>query len=297
MTSASTSADMLLDRLCGLWERTGDAALHRLSVGGQLQGPLSEVEPFDPASEDEIDKADVTSPEFADWVSTALMDSYRKTGDGQVFALLYELNERAFLQAIQFQIRGAARVDRHDVLQDAFLNIYRYPHRFAAEKADSFRNWGHRIVRNTLLKALKGETRRSRVVSLEEDLGQRADVAAARPDRRAADAEIAHVVDDAFVLYLNLYWLHFQQLSPREKRALTMVEIDGASYKEAAADLGIRLENLKMVIFRGRRKILRNMQRSLQAMPAATSKPNSLHSSSASEHAAIAAAEAISSTH
>ncbi len=47
------------------------------------------------------------------------------------------------------------------------------------------------------------------------------------------------------------------------QRALRMVEVDGASYKETAASLGIRLENLKMVIFRGRRKIFRGLQKSL----------------------------------
>jgi hypothetical protein len=45
--------------------------------------------------------------------------------------------------------------------------------------------------------------------------------------------------------------------------ALTMVEVDGVSYRDAAEALGIRLENLKMVIFRGRRKIFRGMEQSL----------------------------------
>ena len=42
-----------------------------------------------------------------------------------------------------------------------------------------------------------------------------------------------------------------------------MVEVDGASYKDTASALGIRLENLKMVIFRGRRKIFRGLNRTL----------------------------------
>ena len=267
MQVLTSNSAALFARLAELWERTGDPSLHRLSVGGALEGPLDEVVDFDPDAEDSIEKADTASSEFADWISTALMNCYKNTGDAQAFGLLYEVNSRAFTQAIQFKLRrGTMSVDPGDVLQEVFLNIYRYPHRFLAEKCDSFRNWGHRIVRNTVLKFLKGETRRSQVLTLDEELGRRPDEVARGPQTTAENAEIARIADSAFVLYLNLYWLRFQRLSAKEQRALTMVEIEGASYKDAAAELGIRLENLKMVIFRGRRKVLRGMHRDLQRM-------------------------------
>lgn len=262
-------------RLIQLWERTGDAALHRLSVGGRLQGPLDAMSDFDPDDADSIEKADLEATEFRDWTSTALMNCYKNTGDPHVFGMLYELNQGAFLDAIRSRLRRtASRVDSGDVLHEVFLNIYKYPHRFLADKAESFRNWGHRIVRNTLLKALKREGKRSRVVTLDEDLAVKPDVVSRSPDRRAENAEIAQVVDKAYLLYLNLYWLHFQKLSAKERRALTMVEIENASYREAAAELGIRLENLKMVVFRGRRKVLRNMHRSLVRFEHLQSNPN-----------------------
>ena len=89
-----------------------------------------------------------------------------------------------------------------------------------------------------------------------------------RRTRLAAEAESASLVNTAYLLYLNLYLLHFQRLSPKEQHALTLVEIEGGSYRDAAARLGIRLENLKMVIFRGRRKIFRGMEISLGRMGA-----------------------------
>jgi hypothetical protein len=46
-----------------------------------------------------------------------------------------------------------------------------------------------------------------------------------------------------------------------------MVEVDESSYREAAAALGIKLENLKMVIFRARRKIHRSMRRVFEGLP------------------------------
>ena len=50
-------------------------------------------------------------------------------------------------------------------------------------------------------------------------------------------------------------------------RALHLVEVEEQSYREAAADLGIKLENLKMVIFRARRKIHRSMRRVFEGLP------------------------------
>ncbi len=236
------------ERLRDLWEETGDSNLYRLSEGRDPEGMAR------PGCEQER----------TDAVSSCLMDCYKNTGDGQVFALLFELNRDSFLSAIQGKVRrGSAGVDSQDVLQEVFLNIYRYPRRFLCDRPDSFRNWGHRIVRNTLLKFLKGESRLSRFTPLDEDMGQKADAKARTPYRSATDAEGAQLVDFAYLIYLNLYLVHYQRLSAKEQRALRMVEVEGASYKVTAAELGIRLENLKMVIFRGRRKIFRGLNRTL----------------------------------
>ena len=259
----------LEERLTLLWERTGDAALHRLAagklpveaeavaavaVGGGVAAEL------DPEHREQVRR---------DWISTALMRCFKDTTDTQAFGLLFELNRQPFLHAIEARIRRCGvGVDAHDVLQEVFLNIYRYPHRFQAEKSDSFRNWGHRIVQNTLLKFIKTNGRLARFASLDDEVFDRADPRVRTPYRTALEAEGAVVVDYAYLIYLNLYLQHFERLSEKERRALTYVEVDGDSYKEATAKLGIRLENLKMVIFRGRRKIFRGMHRTLEELNA-----------------------------
>jgi RNA polymerase sigma-70 factor (ECF subfamily) len=236
------------DRLLQLWERTGDVALKC----------LAEDAPPRPGV------VIASKKEQADWLSTCLMETYKNTGDTAVFSLLFELNQPVFLVALQSHLRRAiCRVDAADVLQEVFLNIYRYPHRFVSDRADAFRNWGHRIVRNTLLKFLKGQARLARFRDIDDEAVQPEDVRTRRPDRAASEAESAGQVNQAFLLYLQLYLHHFAKLSPRERLALTMVEVEGASYRDAADALSIRLENLKMVIFRGRRKIFRGMERSL----------------------------------
>ena len=95
--------------------------------------------------------APLSQPEWLDWARTGLMNVFRITGDCGAFDLLHDLSRDSFLAAIRGRLRGQpVYVDAHDVLQEVFLNIYRYPHRFLPERADAFRNWGHRIVRNTL---------------------------------------------------------------------------------------------------------------------------------------------------
>ena len=247
-THQPIDVDALRARLIDLWEVTGNAPLRELALG---KAPRADV-----VMQSEQD--------YFDWVSTSLMDCFKDTGDSAVFALLFELNRGAFLHAIQGNLRRTFHhVDPQDVLQEVFLNIYRYPHRFHADKADAFRGWGHRIARNTLLKFLKGQARLARFREIDEEVMEPEDVRGRRPDRAASEAESATVVNHAYVIYLQLYLLHFGRLSPKERLALTMVEVDGVSYRDAAAALSIRLENLKMVIFRGRRKILRGMERSL----------------------------------
>lgn len=245
-----TSVDRaaLCERLAGLWEKTGSPALDELSRGRP---------PYPGASVD-------TPQLFVDWVSTSLMDCFKETGDSAVFALLFELNRASFLYAIQCNLRRSFHhIDPQDVLQEVFLNIYRYPHRFQPDRADAFRGWGHRIARNTLLKFLKGATRLAAFQAIDEEVMQPEDQRMRQPDRAASESESSSVVNQAYLIYLQLYLLHYGLLTAKERRALSLVEVHGRSYRDVAAELGIRLENLKMVIFRGRRKIFRGMERSL----------------------------------
>ena len=84
---------------------------------------------------------------------------------------------------------------------------------------------------------------------------------AENPLHGAIETESKHECARVYLTYLQLYLRFYSMLSERERRALYLVEVDERSYRYAAAELGIKLENLKMVIFRARRKIHRSMRR------------------------------------
>jgi RNA polymerase sigma-70 factor (ECF subfamily) len=158
-------------------------------------------------------------------------------------------------------------VDGLDVLQEIFFNVYRYPHRFDCTREDAFRVWSAMIVRNTVLKQLRKGNRGGRREVPFEDLSDQPETMAKGPLSGAIEMESQAECARVYLTYLQLYLRFYSMLSAREQRALHLVEIDGASYRETAAELGIKLENLKMVIFRARRKIHRAMRRVFDGLP------------------------------
>lgn len=197
-----------------------------------------------------------------DALSTALMERFRLQGGRGAFGLLYELNAQHLLVQVAARLRRyGCKSDPLDVLQEVYFNIYRYPHRFDASRDDAFRVWSAMIVRNTVLKHLRSVSRRGRGEVALEDLGGEVEVRAHGPLGDAVERESRGECARVYLTYLQLYLAFYGMLSERERRALQMVEVEEQSYRYAADELGIKLENLKMVVFRARRKIHRAMRR------------------------------------
>jgi len=204
-----------------------------------------------------------------DVASTRLMELFRLHHSRTAFTCLYELNGAHLYQQVASRLRRyRCRADALDVLQEVFFNIYRYPHRFNAERDDAFRVWTATIVRNTVLKHMRSLSRSGRGEVALDELGEARDVSAAEPVRGAIENESHLECTRVYLNYLYLYLRFFRMLSEREQRAIQMVEVEGLSYRDAAGELGIKLENLKMVIFRARRKIHRSMRRVFEGLPA-----------------------------
>lgn len=210
-----------------------------------------------------------------DAVSTSLMEVYKSTSSKEAFALLYELNQEDFLKLIYHHLRRAFYpVDAADILQEVFFNVYRYPFKFKPERTTAFRNWTHSIIRNTVLKHSR-RAQRDHVVSIgttdrnqadESPVLEPVDDRAFTPLESTAEREAVESLANAWMMYLHIYLHAYRCLTPREKRVLYLVEVDGLPYREAAAMVNVKVENLKMMVFRARRKIYSIMKRKFQAV-------------------------------
>jgi len=197
-----------------------------------------------------------------DAVSTRVMDCFRLTQSRGAFGLLYELNGPHLLIQVAARLRRyGSHAEPGDVLQEVFFNVYRYPHRFDASREDAFRVWSAMIVRNTVLKHLRSLSRSGRAEVPYEDLPEQPETSEVSPLGGVIEDESREECARIYLNYLQLYLQFYSMLSDRERRALHLVEVEEWSYRQTAADLDIKLENLKMVIFRARRKIHRSMRR------------------------------------
>jgi len=209
-----------------------------------------------------------TPESVRDALSTRLMEVFRRKSCRSCFGLLYELNAQHLLTQVASCLRRyGSRSDPRDVLQEVFFNVYRYPHRFNAEREDAFRVWSAMIVRNTVLKHLRSLGRGGRVEVPFEDLSDQPEERSQNPLGGAIERESSGMCSRVYITYLHLYLEFYTMLSARERRAIHLVEVEEVSYREAARTLGIKLENLKMVIFRARRKIHRSMRRVFDGLP------------------------------
>ena len=215
-----------------------------------------------------LDDGEVPPELRRDRLSTRLMEAFRTRQSRVAFACLYELNAAHLYQQVSARLRRyRCRADALDVLQEVFFNVYRYPHRFDCGREDAFRVWTATIVRNTVLKHLRSLSRSGRGEVALDDLAEPNDRTAVEPVRDAIEGESSKECRRVYFNYLYMYLCFYQMLSEREQRAIQMVEVDGLSYREAARELRIKLENLKMVIFRARRKIHRSMRRVFEGLP------------------------------
>lgn len=201
--------------------------------------------------------------------ATALMDLFRCTGDSEVFDALAELVGPQLLARVRSKLRSLGMsLDPQEVLQDAMVNIYRYPDRFDACRPGAFAAWSTTIVDNAVRRRLR---KRSTVVEVAlsptEVLCQHADLQAREPSLLVQEREDCELAAQALQVLLACYLTAYEQLSPRERWVLHQVEVEQRRYVDLAAELAIRPEALKMVVFRARRRVLERVGQLLYAAP------------------------------
>ena len=84
-------------------------------------------------------------------------------------------------------------------------------------------------------------------------------------EMRAESEEQKTLIKNAWVLFLWLYAGAWHQLSQRDRRTLHLVEVEGLSYQEAGRILDVGRSNMKMIVFRSRKRIARHIRVAMNA--------------------------------
>lgn len=186
-------------------------------------------------------------------IETALMALFREQHEEVAFAALYDLSRASLLEWISGLLRARRRSDPTEVLQDTFVNVYRYASSFRDEHPRSFRVWSRTIAGNLL----RRQTGRAVEGSEQAMPGGRNEPV----DRRQSPLG-AMVLDEqqrsvlgAWMIVLAQYANAYRELCARDRLALELVELEGLSYAEAGARLHVGISNMKMIMFRARRRL------------------------------------------
>jgi RNA polymerase sigma factor (sigma-70 family) len=191
--------------------------------------------------------------------ATSLMAAYRDTRDAEVFEALHRLVlpslERWILSLLR---RSSTQLDAREIAQDAFVNVYLYPTSFRDDHPGSFRVWVRTIAGNLVRRSI-ARTRGGAVQALPEPGREPADPREG-PERAALRAEQSADLLRAWTLLMLLYLRAYGELAPRDREALRLVEVETLGYLEAGGRLGVGRSNMKMIVFRARRRISRRLQ-------------------------------------
>lgn len=187
-------------------------------------------------------------------VETALMALFRDRRGEAEFQALYEYTSAALLAWITSLASGRrTSADPLEILQDGYVSIYRYAGTFRDDHARSFRVWSRTIASN-LLRRSRPRAGQLALQAMPEGLQEPVD-ARGGPSELLSLGEERRALLLAWMLVLSQYVAAWQRLPPRDRIALDLIEVQGLSYAEAGARLGVGLSNMKMIMFRARKRI------------------------------------------
>jgi RNA polymerase sigma-70 factor (ECF subfamily) len=133
------------------------------------------------------------------------------------------------------------RHDAEDLTQEVFVRVFRS---LSSYTPGTFEGWLHRITTNLFLDQVR-RRQRIRFDALPDDAGDRlAGQADLGPERAWEHNNLDHDVQRAL-----------DTLPPEFRAAVVLCDIEGLSYEEIAATLGIKLGTVRSRIHRGRAQL------------------------------------------
>jgi RNA polymerase sigma-70 factor (ECF subfamily) len=130
--------------------------------------------------------------------------------------------------------------DAEDLTHDVFIRVFRSLHSY---QPGTFEGWLHRITTNVFLDKMRRK-QRIRFDALSEESAARLPTREAGPE---ATFEATHFDDDV--------QRALDALSPDFRAAVVLCDIEGLSYEEIAATLGVKLGTVRSRIHRGRAQL------------------------------------------
>lgn len=160
-------------------------------------------------------------------------------GDVDAFSRLVAAHQPVVYR-IAMRIVGN-RQEAEDVAQDVFIKAYNALDRF--EPARPFAPWLYRIARNTALTWVKQRPPQVLLGDWVED------VAGPGPEAQAVTGEALERLRQALA-----------SLPENYRRAIELRHLQGLSYQEMSAALGVPLSDVKSWLFRGRERLRRVLE-------------------------------------
>lgn len=146
------------------------------------------------------------------------------------------------------------RHDAEDLTQDVFVRVFRS---LSSYTPGTFEGWLHRITTNLFLDRARRK-QRIRFDALAEDADERLEGRELSPaqtyDDRHLDADIQTALDS---------------LAPEYRAAVVLCDIEGLTYEEIAASLGVKLGTVRSRIHRGRAQLRVALEHRRPTAPAA----------------------------
>jgi RNA polymerase sigma-70 factor (ECF subfamily) len=140
---------------------------------------------------------------------------------------------------LAFRLTGNTH-DAEDLTQDVFVRVFRS---LSSYTPGTFEGWLHRITTNLFLDSIRRK-QRIRFDALADDAADRLGGREPTPERAVAD----RMLDADIRVALDA-------LPPDFRAAVVLCDIEGLSYEEIAATLGIKLGTVRSRIHRGRAQL------------------------------------------
>jgi RNA polymerase sigma-70 factor, ECF subfamily len=216
--------------------KTTPGGIRRIRKGGCVAiGPLARYRPSDPNASN--------APQSPKALTEAEAIRLAQAGDAAAFEFLYGLHSRRVYALCLRMVSNPS--DAEDLMQEAFLQLFRKIGTFRSESA--FSTWLHRMTVNVVLMRLRKKT--LPVSSLEETTEPDEEGGGPRKDVGAPDLRLSGAVDR-----VNLE-RSIERLPPGYRTVFVLHDVQGYEHNEIAGIMGCSVGNSKSQLHKARTRL------------------------------------------